>query len=109
MFVQIISLTAPLNHIAQLRELVSNEYLPALRNRPGFVAAHLLEQVDDPDSAQLIVYWDDQRSVEDAVKTGVLAGSTQSIAARMPGLRIQRQSYVVRVAVSDRKAQHVVV
>lgn len=99
MFVQMITLKAPMNHIARLRQLVAEEYLPAIRNRPGFISAHLLEQVDDPDTAKLIVNWENQVAVEDTHKTGVLAGSAQSIAARMPGLRIERQSYIVRVSV----------
>jgi hypothetical protein len=38
---------------------------------------------------------------EDANRTGVLAGSDGSIAARMPGLRIRRQSYIIKVAVEN--------
>lgn len=101
MFVQVVSLQAPMDNITQLRELVAKEYFPALRERPGFVAAHLLEQVDDRDSAQLIIYWDSQAAVENTNRTGVLAGSAQSIAARMPGLKIKRQSYLIRVAISQ--------
>lgn len=106
MFVQVITLKAPQDHNKELRQLVADEYLPAIRNRPGFVSANLLEQVDDPDTAQLIVYWDSQRSVENTHRTGVLTGTTQSIAARLPGLRVQRQSYIARVTI-DNKATEV--
>mgnify|MGYP001145629135 CR=1 FL=1 len=102
MFVQVISLKAPINRIKQLRQLVADEYLPAIRQRPGFLSASLLEQCDDPDTAMLVVYWSNQEAVEDLHKTGVLAGSTQSIAARMPGLRIQRTSYIARVTIDNK-------
>lgn len=94
MFVQMVSMEVPLGQISDLRDMLFGEYLPALRERPGFIAAHLLEQIDDRNSAFLLIYWDSQRSVEDE-KTGILAGSPHSIAARMPGLRVRRQSYIV--------------
>lgn len=99
MFVQIIEMQAPAGKIRELRSLIAGEYLPALQDRVGFIAAHLLEQVDDRDSAQLLIFWDSHASVENANRTGVLAGSTTSIAARIPGLRVQRQSYIVNVSV----------
>lgn len=98
MFVQIIEMTSPLGTISQLRKLIAEEYLPSLRDRDGFVSAQFLEQVDDRDKARLIIYWENHNKVEDAHRTGVLAGSNASIAARIPGLRIQRQSYIVSVA-----------
>lgn len=104
MFVQVISLKAPINRIKQLRQLVADEYLPAIRRRPGFLSASLLEQIDDADTAMLVIYWSNQESVESLNKTGVLAGSTESIAARLPGLRIQRTSYIARVTI-DNKAE----
>lgn len=107
MFVQVITLKAPENQIKQLRELVADEYLPAIRQRPGFLSASLLEQIDDPDCAKLVIYWSNQQAVEDTSQTGVLAGSTQSIAARMPGLRIQRQSYVARVTIDNKTVEHI--
>jgi quinol monooxygenase YgiN len=101
MYVQMITMRVPPDEMARLRHLISQDYLPALRARTGFVAAHLLEQVDDANVAHLLVYWNDQTAVERGGKTGVLADSPESIAARLPGLRIQRQSYVVRVAMDQ--------
>lgn len=101
MFIQVIDMQIPIGQLAQLRQLIQEEYLPAIRNRPGFVRADLLEQVDDPNTAKLIIYWNDQASVENTQKTGVLAGSTQSIAARLPGLRLQKQSYIVQVTITQ--------
>ncbi|MDX1993446.1 MAG: antibiotic biosynthesis monooxygenase [bacterium] len=105
MFVQVISMKAPAESNTRLRRLVSEEYLPALRTRPGFVAAHLLEQVDDLDNTILLVYWDNQAALENLNSTGVLSGSVESIAARLPGLHIQRQSYIVGVTVEANMAQ----
>ena len=97
MYVQVINLQAPLGKIGQLRQLINDEYLPALRARHGFQGAHLLEQVDYRDNAKLVIFWKDHASSEDTSNTGVLTGSEYSIAARIPGLRIQRQSYIVNV------------
>lgn len=101
MFIQVIDMQVPLGQLAQLRQLIKEEYLPAIRDRAGFVRADLLEQVDDSNTAKLIIYWSDQSALEDTNKTGVLAGSTQSIAARLPGLRLQKQSYIVQVTVTQ--------
>lgn len=98
MYVQVISLQAPLGKIGQLRQLINDEYLPALRTRSGFQGAHLLEQVDNRDNAKLLIFWKDHASSDDTTNTGVLTGSEYSIAARIPGLRIQRQSYIVNVS-----------
>jgi hypothetical protein len=98
MYAQITELRAPMGRIGELRKLIDDEYLPIVRKRPGFKAAFLLEQVDDPDSARLVQLWDNQAAIEDFHRTGLLQGSDQSIAARLPGLRIQRQGYLVRLA-----------
>lgn len=101
MYVQILTMQAPAGRIAELRELIGTEYLPALQGRQGFKSAHLLEQVDDRDHTKLIIYWDSQASVENIQRTGVLAGSTTSIVARMPGLRVTRDSYIVKVSTTE--------
>ena len=87
--------------ITELRTLIEREYIPTVSQRPGFVAAHLLEQVDDVESAQLITFWDNQEALENSRRTTTLQGSDQSIAARMPGLRIERQGYIVRVSTQN--------
>jgi heme-degrading monooxygenase HmoA len=98
MFVQMISMDVPLGRINKLREMLYENYIPALQERPGFISAHLLEQIDDDNRATLLIYWDNQRAVE-ADETGVLAGSPASIAAHIPGLHVRRQSYIVRGAI----------
>lgn len=97
MYAQTILVRVPMGKMADFRRLVESEYLPALRNRPGFLAAYLMEKVDDPDSAELVQFWDNQAAVENFHKTGMLEGSVQSIASKLPGLGLQRQGYVVRL------------
>jgi len=98
MYVQIISIQAPLGQVDQLRDFVSDEFLPNIRIANGFISANMLEQVDDRDSVKLIVYWENQKAVENAHSTGLLLGSDSSLAARMPGVRIQRQSYIMQAS-----------
>ena len=98
MFAQIITMKVPPGHIQDLRMLIAEEYLPDVRNRTGFISAGLLEQVDDRDTTQLVIYWETQRDVENASQTTGLAGTPHSIASRIPGMRIQRQSYIVKVS-----------
>lgn len=103
MYAQVTLFRAPAGKIGELRRLVEEDYLPVIRNRPGFQAAFFLEQVDDPDAAQLVQLWESHATVENFHRTGLLQGSDQSIAARLPGLRIQRQGYLVRVALSSHR------
>jgi len=101
MFAQIITMKVPDGTIERLRVLIADEYLPVVSTRPGFVSASLLEQVDDRNMTHLVVYWETQQDVENANLTTGLAGSTSSIAARIPGLRVQRHSYIVKVTVEQ--------
>lgn len=96
MYVQIITLQAPMGKIDDLRQFIANEYIPAVSKSPGFVSAHLLEQVDDRDSAKLVAYWESQKALEKANTTGLLLGTDTGIVARIPGTRIQRQSYIMQ-------------
>jgi hypothetical protein len=98
MFAQIITMKVPTGDIEELRTLIAEEYLPEVSDRPGFISAGLLEQVDDRDTAQLVIYWKTQQDVESAQQTTGLVGSPYSIAARIPGMRIQRHSYIVKVS-----------
>jgi hypothetical protein len=102
MFVQMISMDVPIGRINDLRKLLYDTYIPAIQRRPGFISAHLLEQIDDDNYANLLIYWDNQKSVE-ADETGVLMGSPASIAARLPGLHVRRQSYIVRRSIETVK------
>ncbi len=80
--------------------MIEKDYLPVLSCRPGFVAAYLLEQVDDEDCAEMIQLWDSHAAAETFTRTGSLGASLQSLAVSMPGLQIQRQGYIVRVMTS---------
>lgn len=98
MYVQIITLQAPIGKIDELRTILKDEFLPAVRQAPGFIAANLLEQVDDRDSAKLIMYWQDQKSLENAHNTGLLLSTDTGMVAKLPGLRVQRQSYIMQAS-----------
>jgi heme-degrading monooxygenase HmoA len=81
--------------MAQLRRLIEQDYLPLVRQREGFVSAHLLEQVDDPEAGILVVLWDSQRAVEAFARTGALQASVSALSSRLPGVRVHRDSYTV--------------
>ncbi len=95
MYAQKTSIRVPLENMHQMREIVQRTYLPKIRTRPGFVSAFLLEQVDDPDRAELVVLWEDQAALERFNSTGMLEASVQGLAARLPGVQIQREGYLV--------------
>ena len=98
MYAQVTTIQVPMNRISDLRQVIETHYLPIVRNRPGFLAAYLLEQIDDPDSAQLVQFWNNQSDVENFHRTGLLESSIQGIAAYVPGVQIKRQGYLVRTA-----------
>lgn len=97
MYAQVTSIRVPMDNMAKLREIIEEKYLPVVRARPGFLAAYLLEQVDDPDSAQLLLFWDSHAAVESFHSTGLLETSVQAIAAQLPGVQVRRQGYVVQL------------
>lgn len=101
MYAQKTVIRAPMGKITELREVIAQKYLPVVRARPGFMAAYLLEQVDDVDACELIQFWDSQAALENFNRTGMLQASIQSIAAELPGVRLERQGYIIRVAVGS--------
>jgi hypothetical protein len=99
MYAQLTDLRVPVGKMSVLRDMIEQTYLPIVAKRPGFVSAYLLEQVDDAHAAQMIQFWDTHASAENFMRTGMLASSIQALAADIPGLKVQRQGYIVRVAV----------
>lgn len=97
MYGQTIHIRVPAGRMTDLRRIIQDDYLPVLSHRPGFVSAYLMEQCDDEDAAQLILFWDSHAAAETFARTGSLANSLQALAATMPGTRLQRQGYIVRV------------
>jgi hypothetical protein len=104
MYAQRTRIRVPAGMLAELRQTIEDDYLPVVGRRPGFVAAYLLEQVDDEDEAELIVFWDTHAAAENFTRTGLLASSIQTLAATMPGVKLQRQGYIVRVSLDSAKA-----
>jgi heme-degrading monooxygenase HmoA len=97
MFAQATAIRVPVGAMAQMRRLIEQDYLPQLRQREGFVSAQLLEQVDDPEAALLIVLWDSQRAVEAFHRTGALQASVHALSSQMPGVHVHRDSFTVTV------------
>lgn len=97
MYAQRTRLRVPQARMKDLRALIQNEYLPVLSRRPGFIAAYLLEQVDDQDAAEMIQLWDSHAAAEAFTRTGSLAATLESLSRSIPGLRVQREGYIVRV------------
>lgn len=99
MYAQRTRIRVPAGKIAQLRQMIESDYLPVVSRRPGFISAYLLEQVDDEDEAELVVFWGTHADAESFTRTGLLASSIQALAAHLPGLQMQRQGYIVRVSI----------
>lgn len=100
MYAQKTIIQAPLDKGAEVRRLIAQKYLPAVRQHPGFFAAYLLEQTDDPDQCELIQLWDRQASLESFHRTGFLEASLRAITVDVPGCKVQRQGYVIHLAVT---------
>lgn len=101
MYTQKTVIRAPIGKMDELREIITDKYLPVVRNRAGFVGACLLEQTDDTDCCELLIFWDNQASIEAFHRTGFLESSLHKIAVEIPGARIQRQGYIVRVTAGE--------
>ena len=99
MYAQVTFLQAPLNQMPVLRDLIETRYLPIVRQRAGFRAGYLLEQIDDAEVAQLVLFWDEQAAVESFNRTGMLQASLHALTAEMPDLIVHRQGYAVHLAV----------
>ena len=99
MYAQVTLLQVPIGQMPRLRDLIETRYLPIVRQRPGFKAGYFLEQCDDADSAQLILFWDDHASVEAFNRTGMLQASLHALTAELPDLSVRRQGYTVQLAV----------
>jgi heme-degrading monooxygenase HmoA len=97
MYAQISYLEVPMNQMSRLRNIIEARYLPVISLQPGFRAGYLLEQEDDPDTAELVFLWDDQAAVERFNRTGTLEAAVQSLSAAIPGLFAHRRGFVVKV------------
>ena len=107
MYTQVTHIHVPLNQMPQFRQVIETKYLPVVRARPGFLAGYLLEQVDDPDCAQLILFWDDHAAVENFHRTGLLQASITILASEIPGIQVHRESYLVKVAMKAARPEAV--
>ncbi len=99
MYAQVTYLQIPNEQMNRLRDILETRYLPVVRQRPGFKAGYLLEQIDDANCAQLVLFWDNQQAVENFNRTGMLQASIHALAAEIPELEVYRQGYAVKVSV----------
>ncbi len=97
MYAQSTTIRAPLGAMSRMRAIIQQDYLPKIRIRAGFISALLLEQVDDPEHAELIIFWENQAAVESFNSTGMLESTIHGLAAHLPGVQVQRQGYVLTV------------
>lgn len=97
MYSQITHLQVPIGRLDDLRQFIYADYFPRLHELDGFIAAYLLEQIDDPTQAQIVQLWADHASIESARRTEPLDVTIERVAASIRGLRIQRQGYIIRV------------
>ncbi|MBI1259564.1 MAG: hypothetical protein GC204_19015 [Chloroflexi bacterium] len=100
MYVQATIIRVPLGSMEQMRTIIAREYLPKIRVHSGFVSAMLMEQVDDPDRAELLLLWENQEAVERFNETGQLEATIHGLAAYLPDVQIQRQGYALTVSTS---------
>lgn len=98
MYAQLVEMYVSPEQMNELRAVIADKYLPVVEDRPGFISGYLLEQADEPGHAQMLLIWENHDSAETFTRTGHLASSFRSIAAHVPGLRIQRQGFIVRVS-----------
>jgi hypothetical protein len=98
MYAQVTSLRVPVDQMPLLRDVLETRYLPIVRQRPGFKAGYLLEQIDDPEAAQLVMFWETHAAVENFNRTGMLQASLHALTAEMPDVIVQRQGYAVSLA-----------
>jgi hypothetical protein len=62
----------------------------------------LMEQVDDPDRAELLILWESHEAVENFNSTGLLEATIHGLAAYLPGVHVQRQGYALTVSMDAR-------
>jgi len=95
MYAQVSRIKVGLDKMPSFRAFVNQTYIPELRSRAGFKGALLLEQIDDRDSAELIVLWENQQAVEALTATGTLSSSIQALTHAVASGQLKRDSYVV--------------
>ena len=99
MYAQVTFLHVPTEQMPVLRDLLETRYLPVVKQRPGFKAGYFMEQLDDPETAQLVLFWNDQAAVESFHRTGMLQASLFALTSELPDLTVHREGYAVRMAV----------
>ena len=97
MYAQITTVQVPMGSMKKLREIMERDYLPMLQGRAGFISALFLEQLDDPDRAQILTLWKDQAALETFMSNSLPQASSQVLAGQLPGVRVQREGHAVTI------------
>lgn len=106
MYAQTTHIRVPLGYMARLRSIIQRDYLPKIQARPGFVTALFMEQVDDPDRAELVIVWENQAAVENFNSTGMLEATIHGLAAYLPEIQVQREGYALTVLSGSLVEEH---
>lgn len=99
MYVHTTVIRVPLGKMDHLRALVETAYLPVACTYRGFQSAYLLERVDDPEAAELVVFWQSHADAEFFHSSAEHNESLRKL--HTPGMSIQRQGHNVRLSVGD--------
>jgi heme-degrading monooxygenase HmoA len=97
MFVHVTSFHVSTGQIGRLRDRIAAGYLSLVRKQPGFVRGYFLEKVDDPETAQLIMVWESQATLESFRSSELMDAINKMLYANLPGLRMQGESYIARL------------
>ena len=104
MFVHITSFRVSTGQVPRLRERIAAGYLPIARKQPGFERDYFLEKVDDAERAQLVLVWESQSALENFRNSDVMDAINKMLHANLPGLRMQSDSYIVRLRPGENEA-----
>ena len=102
MFAHITSISTPLEGMDTLRQMIRLTYLPLVRTQPGFVRDYFLEQVDDPDHAQLIMVWESHAAFEQF--RGSEAAQAIDEELHRLSLRVESAGFLARMGTSPLSA-----
>ena len=98
MYAHITTIRVPLGRMESFRQMLNRDYLEPVRQQPGFIRAYFLEQVDDPERAQLIQVWESQAALEAYRRSGAIDQVNLRLHTAIRELSMQSQGYLLRGA-----------
>jgi hypothetical protein len=91
------TIQVPKEHVNDLRHMLACDYLPLLRQRPGFRAALVLIDPDDHGIVRIMQTWESHRDAETFARTGALGAFIQQQGRIMPLAQVRTQGYTTYV------------